>query len=215
MEQRIPLVDPVPFRMPYRRIPTGQFQEVRQHIGDLQKAGVIHQSQSPYASPIVIVRKKDGQIRLCVDYRKLNSKTVRDAFPLPRIEEALDAPGKAKYFSCLDLTSGNLQVKMAEEDRQKTAFTTPMGLFEFNRMPFGLMNAPATFQRLMSTVFTGMQFESVLLYLDDVIIFSETVQEHISRLTQVFERLRQHNLKIKPSKCHFIKRSVQYLGHIV
>ena len=123
--------------------------------------------------------------------------------PLPRIEEALDALGKAKYFSCLDLTSGFLQVKVTEEDQQKTAFTTPMGLFEFTRMPFGLVNAPATFQRLMTTVFSGMNFESVLLYLDDVIIYSSTLEEHVTRLTEVFQRLRQHNLKLKTFEVPF------------
>ena len=215
VEHEIPLSDPTPFRMPYRRIPPAEFQEVREHIEELQKANIIKPSQGPFASAIVIVRKKDGSIRLCVDYRKLNSKTVRDAYPLPRIDEALDALGKAKYFSCLDLTSGYLQVKVAEKDQPKTAFTTPMGLFEYTRMPFGLVNAPATFQRLMSTVFSDMNFESILLYLDDVIVYSSTVEEHISRLSQVFQRLRQHNLKLKPSKCHFLQRSVQYLGHIV
>ena len=123
--------------------------------------------------------------------------------------------GKAKYFTCLDLTSGSLQVKVAERDQQKTVFTTPMGLFEFSRMPFDLVNAPAMFQRLMSTVFNGMNFESVLLYLDDVIVFSSSVEEHITRLTKVFQRLREHNLKLKPAKCHFLKRSVQYVGHVV
>ena len=215
VDHEIPLTDPTPFRIPYRRIVPGEFQEVRKHIEELERTKVIKPSQSPFASPVVIVRKKDGSIRLCVDYRKLNSRTVRDAYPLPRIEEALDVLGNAKYFTCLDLTSGYLQVRMAEKDQPKTAFTTPMGLFEFTRMPFGLVNAPATFQRLMSTVFSDMNFESVLLYLDDIIIYSSTIEEHISRLEEVFQRLRRHNLKLKPSKCHFLKSSVQYLGHIV
>ena len=214
-EHEIPLSDATPFRLPYRRIPPAEFQEVQKHIKDLEKENVIKPSQSSFASPVVIVRKKDGSIRLCVDYRKLNSRTIRDAYPLPRIEEALDALGKAKYFSCLELTSGYHQVGVAEKDQPKTAFTTPMGLYEFTRMPFGLVNAPATFQRLMSNVFSGMNFESVLLYLDDVIIYSSTIEEHMTRLSQVFDRLRQHNLKLKPSKCHFLKSSVQYLGHIV
>ena len=215
VEHEIPLVESVPFRMPYRRIPAGQFQEVRQHLDDLKQSGVIQPSQSPYASPIVIVRKKDGKIRLCVDYRQLNSRTVRDAYPLPRIDEALDALGKAKYFSCLDLTSGYHQVKMAAKDQQKTAFTSPMGLYEFTRMPFGLVNAPATFQRLMATVFGDMNFESLLIYLDDIIIFSSTIEEHVERLRKVFHRLREHGLKLKPSKCQLFKSSVKYLGHVV
>ena len=177
----IPLIDPSPFRLPYRRIPPSQFQEVRTHIEELKASGIIEPSQSPFASPIVIVRKKDGRIRLCVDYRQLNSRTIRDAFPLPRIDESLDALGNAKYFSCLDLTSGYLQVKMAEQDRQKTAFTTPMGLYEYTRMPFGLMNAPATFQRLMSMVLGDMNYSQVLIYLDDIVVFSSTIQLNARR----------------------------------
>ena len=154
-------------------------------------------------------------MRMCVDYRRLNSKMVRDAYPLPRIEESLDALGGAKYFLCLDLTSGYLQVKVAEQDRPKTAFTTPMGLFEYTRVPFSLMNAPATFQRLMTTVLGDLNFTSVLLYLDDIVVFSSTVDEHVERLQCVFSHLREHGLKMKPAKCHLLKESVQYLGHIV
>ena len=211
----IPLVDETPFRLPYRRISPKDYGEVREHIQELQEAGIIRPSKSPFASPIVIVRKKDGQIRMCVDYRKLNSRTVRDAYPIPRIEESLDALGKAKYFSSLDLMSGYLQVGMAEADQSKTAFTTPLGLFEYTRMPFGLMNAPATFQRLMNTVLGDLNLSEVLIYLDDIIIFSETIDEHISRLQRVFARLREHGLKLKPSKCHLLVEEVLYLGHVV
>ena len=211
----IPLIDPTPFRMPYRRIPPSDFSEVKDHLKELQAAGIIKPSKSPFASPIVIVRKKDGRIRLCVDYRKLNTRTVRDAFPLPRIDESLDALHKAKYFTSLDLMSGYLQVQVAQKDRQKTAFTTPMGLYEYTRMPFGLMNAPATFQRLMNTVFGDMHLSELLIYLDDVIIFSSTLEEHLKRLEHVFTRLRQHGLKLKPSKCHFLRKEVKYLGHVV
>lgn len=211
----IPLVDETPFRLPYRRIRPNDYGEVKEHIQELQDAGVIRPSKSPFASPIVIVRKKDGKIRMCVDYRKLNSRTVRDAYPIPRIEESLDSLGKAKYFSSLDLMSGYLQVGMAEADQAKTAFTTPLGLFEYTRMPFGLMNAPATFQRLMNTVFGDLNLSEVLIYLDDIIIFSETIDEHISRLRRVFARLREHGLKLKPSKCHLLVEEVLYLGHVV
>ena len=211
----IPLVDPTPFRMPYRRISPTDFKEVQNHLKELQSAGIIKPSKSPFASPIVVVRKKDGKIRLCVDYRKLNSRTERDAFPLPRIDESLDALGKAKYFTSLDLMAGYLQVQMAKEDQPKTAFTTPMGLFEYTRMPFGLMNAPATFQRLMTTIFGDMNLSELLIYLDDVIVFSSTLEEHITRLEHVFSRLRQHGLKLKPSKCNILRKEVKYLGHIV
>ena len=215
IEHDIPLVDDEPFRLPYRRIPPAQFQEVRRHIQEMEQAGVIRKSHSPYASPIVVVRKKDDSIRLCIDYRNLNSKTRRDAFPMPRIDEALDALGNAKYFSTLDLTSGYWQVKVAQKDRPKTAFTTPMGLFECNRMPFGLQNAPATFQRLMTSCLGDQHFESLLIYLDDVIVFSSTFDQHLDRLRLVFERLRRQGLKLKPRKCHLLQEKVKYLGHVI
>ena len=211
----IPLINPVPFRLPYRRIPPAMYEDVKDMLRDMKETGVIRPSNSPYASPIVIARKKDGTLRFCIDYRKLNAKTVRDAYPLPRIEEALDSLGKACFFSTLDLTSGYWQVEVAEEDKAKTAFTTPMGLFECNRMPFGLQNAPATFQRLMMTCLGDLNMKSVLIYLDDVIVFSQTFDEHLERLKTVFDRLKEHGLKLKPSKCHILREEVSYLGHIV
>ncbi|KAK7898384.1 hypothetical protein WMY93_019237 [Mugilogobius chulae] len=176
---------------------------------------VIRESSSPYASPIVIVKKKDGSIRLCVDYRQLNSKTRRDAFPLPRIEESLDALCGAKWFSTIDLASGYNQVPMAERDKHKTAFCTPFGLFEFNRMPFGLCNAPSTFQRLMERMFGSEHCQSLLLYLDDVVVYSASIDEHLQRLGTVLSRLQKEGLKVKLSKCEFFKREVKYLGHVI
>ncbi|PIK56242.1 putative thy-1 membrane glycoprotein isoform X1 [Apostichopus japonicus] len=177
--------------------------------------GVIKESYSPWAAPMVLVKKGDGTIRICVDYRKLNDKTRKDAFPLPRIHESLNALSKAKLFSTLDLASGFWQVEMSPEDQPKTAFTTPMGLYEFNRMPFGLCNAPATFQRLMQGCLGDLNYESVLLYIDDIIVFSEDFDTHLNRLGTVLSRLHQHGLKVKPSKCHLLKSSVRYLGHVV
>ena len=215
IQHDIPLVDTRPFRLPYRRIPPSQWQDVRKLLMEMEATGVIRPSKSPYASPVVIVTKKDGSIRLCIDYRKLNSCSTRDAFPLPRIEEALEALGQAKYFSTLDLTSGYWQVEVAEHDKHKTAFSTPMGLFEANRMPFGLQNAPSTFQRLMTCCFGDLNFTHLLIYLDDLIIFSKTFDEHLERLQLVFDRLQQHGLKLKPSKCQLMRKEVQYLGHLV
>ena len=149
----IPLLDEVPVRQRYRRIPPSDYELVKSHMNQLLESQVIRESCSPYVSPIVLVRKKDGSLRLCVDYRQLNSKTRKDAFPLPRIEESLDALTGASWFSTMDLVSGYNQVPVTERDKAKTAFCTPFGLFEWNRMPFGLCNAPSTFQRLMQRLF--------------------------------------------------------------
>ena len=211
----IPLLDEAPVRQPYRRIPPSQYEAVRAHIKQLLESQVIKESCSPYSSPIVLVAKKGGSLRMCVDYRQLNAKTRKDAYPLPRIEESLDALTGAKWFSTLDLASGYNQVPMAKADQAKTAFCTPFGLFEFNRMPFGLCNAPGTFQRLMERMFGDQRFQSVLLYLDDIIVFSSTVRQHLERLEEVFARLDQQGLKAKLSKCHFFQKQVKYLGHIV
>ncbi|KAK0135759.1 Retrovirus-related Pol polyprotein from transposon 17.6 [Merluccius polli] len=211
----IPLLDETPVRQRYRRIPPSEYETVKAHIHQLLEAKVIRESSSPFASPIVLVKKKDGTLRLCVDYRLINSKTRRDAFPLPRIEESLDALSGARWFSTLDLASGYNQVPVAEKDKMKTAFCTPFGLFEWNRMPFGLCNAPSTFQRLMERIFGAQHCQSLLLYLDDVIVFSSSVAQHMERLNAVLERLKQENLKAKLEKCCFFKEEVGYLGHVI
>lgn len=215
VEHEVPLMDDIPVRQRYRRLPPSQYEQVKAHIQELLCSGIIRPSCSPYASPIVIVQKKDGSIRLCVDYRLLNAKTRKDAYPLPRIEESLDALGGAKWFSTLDLASGYNQVPLAEKDKAKTAFCTPFGLFEFNRMPFGLCNAPSTFQRLMERIFGDQSLQSLLLYLDDIVVFSSTFEDHLQRLELVLVRLQEHHLKLKFKKCQFFQREVKYLGHIV
>lgn len=149
--------------------------------------------------------KKDQSIRLCVDYRKLNIKTVRDAFPLPRIDESLDALHGAKYFTTLDLASGFHQIAMHEDDRHKPAFSTPFGLYEYTRMPMGLCNSPATFQRLMQQIFNDSAFQILLTYLDDLIVYSKTIDEHLERLDKVFTKLKEHGLKLKGKKCNFFQ----------
>ena len=215
LEHEIPLIDEAPVRQRYRRLPPSQYAEVKAHIKQLLEQGVIRESCSPYSSPLVIVRKKDGTLRMCVDYRLLNWKTRKDAYPLPRIEESLDALSGAKWFSTLDLASGYNQVVVAEKDRQKTAFCTLFGLYEFNRMPFGLCNAPGTFQRLMERIFSDQHFQSLLLYLDDVIVFSSSFDQHLIRLQMVLARFREHGLKVKWSKCSLFQHEVSYLGHII
>lgn len=215
IRHKIVLTDDNPIHQRYRRLPPSILTEVRDHIDDLLERDIIRSSTSPYASPIVVVRKRSGEIRLCCDYRGLNSKTRRDAFPLPRIEESLDAIGKAKFFSTLDLASGYHQVAMAEEDKAKTAFTCPFGLYEWNRMPFGLCNAPATFQRLMQSVMSEHLFSILLVYLDDLLIFAQTFEEHLQNLEVIFKQLRLIGVKLNPAKCQFVEEEVAFLGHRV
>ena len=164
--------------------------------------------------PIVVVRKPDSSIRLCVDYRKLNSVIVRDAYPLPRVEDTIDAMAGASYFSTLDLASGFWQVELTNAAQVKSAFGTPFGLFQWNVMPFGLCNAPATFQRLMANVLDGLIPKVCNGFIDDVITFSQEFDGQLSNLRLVFTRLRAASLKIKPKKCKLIQRSVVYLGHV-
>lgn len=154
-------------------------------------------------------------MRFCCDYRKLNQATCKDAYPLPRVEELLDALGNAKLFSTLDLTSGYFQVELHADDREKTAVTTPFGLYEWTRMPFGLCNAPATFQRLMESILGDFIFDALLIYLDDIIVFSRDFGSHLEKLHLVFTRLKQHGLKLKPCKCFLLKAEVKFLGHVI
>ena len=161
------------------------------------------------------MRKKDGKLRFCVDYRKVNSITRKDAYPLPRVDDTLTTLDGTKWFSTLDMISGYWQVEVAPEDREKTAFCTHEGLYEFKVMPFGLTNAPATFQRLMDSVLAGLQWKSCLVYLDDIIICGKTFEEHLFNLRAVFECLKQAGLKLQPTKCAFARKKVEFLGHIV
>ena len=204
-----------PVRQRSRRIAPTQREETTKMLQDMLNKQIIQPSTSPWASPIVLVRKKDGTLRFCVDYRKLNALTRKDAYPLPRIDDALDTLARSKWFTTLDLISGYWQVEMSDDDREKTAFCTPDGLFEFNVMPFRLCNAPATFQRLMDAVLAGLQWSSCLVYLDDVIIPGKDFEDHLQNIRVVLERLRQAGLKLHPTKCHFGKKQVTFLGHIV
>ena len=216
VKHKINLTDDMPFKDTYRRIPPGLYEEVRQHLKEMIEADAIRPSESPYSSNVVLVRKKDGSLRFCIDFRKLNNRTVKDAYSLPRVNDTIDTLIGSKYFSKLDLRSGYWQVEIDEADKYKTAFTVGnIGFFECNRMAFGLTNAPATFQRLMECCMGEMNLKECLIFLDDILIFSDTFEEHISRLEAVFSRLKQHGLKLKPSKCEFFKSSVRYLGHVV
>ncbi|XP_049866081.1 uncharacterized protein LOC126366827 [Pectinophora gossypiella] len=185
---------------------------------------IIRPSMSPWSAPVwVVPKKKDAsgkqKWRIVIDYRKLNDATVTEIYPLPLITDILDQLGHSKYFTTLDLVSGFHQIKLKKEDAEKTGFTVitngTSGHYEFTRMPFGLKNAPSTFQRLMNTVLTGLQGLHCYIYLDDCIIYSHDLDSHIQKLKLVFDRLRQFNLKLQPDKCEFLRREVAYLGHII
>ena len=194
-----------------RRIPHEQLPGLKNEMEKLQKMGGIEPSTSPFSSPTILVKKKDGTMRLCIDDRKLNSFTKKDAHPLPRIEDIFETLSGSKFFTTLDLATGYHQVEVRVEDREKTAFTTPYGLFQYNVMPFGLTTAPATFMRLMTIVFSGMLYSTCLAYFDDIIIFGATFDEHLNKLEQALKRLKTANLKLKPSKCAFGKKN-QYVS---
>lgn len=199
---------------PYRVAPKER-EAIRSQVQEMLKDDVIQPSNSPWASPVVLVKKKDNTLRFCVDYRKLNLITKRDVYPLPRIDDTLDKLRNAYFFSSLDLKSGYWQIEVDERDRKKTAFVTPDGLYEFKVLPFGLCSAPATFQRTINTVLSGLKWQSCLVYLDDVVVFSSTFEQHMQRLRAVLDAIRTAGLTIKPEKCHFGFRELRFLGHIV
>ena len=204
-----------PVRQGLRRSSPQTREEIRRQVSEMLEAGIIRPSTSPWSSPPVMVRKRDGTMRFAVDYRVLNSRTIKDSFPLPQISDALDCLGKSKFYTTLDLTSGYWQIELEEDSKHKTAFTTSAGLFEFQKMPFGLTNGPASFQRAMQCCLAGLNWDIALCFLDDVIIFSKDFDEHLSRLGKVFDRLKSHHLKLKPSKCQFLQKEVAYLGYRV
>ena len=162
-----------------------------------------------------MLKKKDGSTRFCVDYRRLNDLTVKDAYPLPRIDDSLEQLAGNKWFSTLDLCSGYWQVEVEESDRPKTAFATRRGLFQFRKMPFGLACAPETFKRLMERVLAGLQWNICLVYLDDIIVVGRNFEEMLTNLRQVFDRLIDAGLKLKPKKCSLFAKSVSFLGHVI
>ena len=183
-------------------------------VDEMLDAKIISRSQSEWSFPVVIVDKKDGSKRFCVDFRKLNKITKLNSYPLPIIDDILALLGKAKYFTSLDLKSGYWQVLMHEDDKCKTAFACHRGLFEWNVMPFGLTNAPAVFQSLINRVIEGLTGFATA-YLDDILIYSETKEEHMAHIQQVFDRLREHSLRLKPKKCSFLKSETTYLGFVI
>ncbi len=215
IQHQIDTGDNRPIKQRAWRLPFARRRVAEEEIQRMLKLGVIEPSCSPWTSPVVLVTKSDGSIRFCVDYRKLNSCTRKDAYPLPQITECLDTLSGSCWFSTLDLTTGYWQVPMAPEDKDKTAFSIGSGLYQFNVLPFGLCNAPATFERLMEKVLFGLQWKQCLIYLDDIIIFSKSFDAHLSDIQAVFDRLKTAGLTLKPKKCFLFRKSVKYLGHIV
>ena len=207
--------DTEPIKQKVRKIPYSFASEFRNMIEEMKRAGMIVDSSSPWCSPVRLVRKKDGTVRICVDFRKLNNVTVKDAYPIPIINDLFVYLAKAKVFSTLDLKSGYFQVKMKPESQALTAFACEFGFYEYKVMPMGLTNACATFQRLMNKVLAGLVGKICLVYLDDIIIYSNNELEHVEHIRLVCERLRQHNLKIAIHKCKFFKKRIEYLSHVI
>ena len=204
-----------PVKRPPRRFPEKQRQIVEEEVEKMLDQGIIRESDSPWASQVVLVKKKDGSVRFCVDYRHLNAATRKDAYPLPNIIDCMDALSGASWFSTLDLASSYWQVEIEDRDKEKTAFATKSGLYEFCVMPFGLTNAPATFERLMEKVLRRLQWDIALVYLDDVMPYGRTFETGLSHLESVFERLHAAGLKLKAKKCRLMRRQVAFLGHII
>jgi len=204
-----------PVRQALRRHPIAYLDAIDEYVDQLRQKDMIEPSGGPWCSNIVVVRRKDGRLRLCVDYRGLNARTYYDSYPLPNIEATLDALGGSSWFCTLDLRSGYHNVVIAEEDRDKTQFITRRGTFRWKRMPFGLSTAPGTFQRLMDLVMCGLSYESALVYLDDLIIMASSFEQLVERFATVLDRLRVANLKLNCRKCNLFQRKVSFLGHIV
>ena len=216
-DHRIPLKDnakPVNIR-PYR-YPLKQKDIIEQLVQDMLDSGIIQPSSNPFTSPVVLVSKKDGTSRLCVDYKELNNQTIKDKFPIPLVEKLMDELAGSRIFNKIDLKAGYHQLRVAEEHVFKTAFKTHSGHFEFLVMPFGLTNAPATFQSLMNHIFRPYLRKFVLVFFDDILVYSSSsLQQHVSHLSLVFSVIRDHSLVAKKSKCTFGISRVEYLGHYV
>ena len=215
LEHHVDTGDKRPVHMPpYREGPKHR-EIIQEHVKKMLDDEIIEPSRSNWSSPVVLAPKPNGGVRFCVDFRKLNEITEKDVYPLPRIDDLLHAMKEARYFTTLDLLSGYWQIPLTEESKAKTAFITSQGLYQFKVMPFGLTNAPATFQRMMDVVLAGLKWQCCLVYLDDVIIFSPTFEQHMQDLEKCFERLAETGLVLSPEKTHICRQEVHYLGHVL
>ena len=214
VEHEINLRDEAPVSLPPRRLPYSQRAEVQRQLEELLQKDIIEPSRSQFASPVVMVKKKDGSLRMCVDYRALNAKTIPRTFPIPRIDELLDKLNGAKIFTLLDLKSGYHHIPMAEKDREKTAFVLPDSKFQWKRLPFGLVGAPFSFAAVMKDVLQGTEAFTAT-YFDDILIFSNSLEEHMIHLEKVLTLLAEAGMLINRKKCDFIKEHVKFIGHSV
>ena len=214
-EHSINTRDAIPTKVIYNRNSYKENEVIKSEIENMLKLKIIRPSRSEWTAPVVLVKKKDGSIRFCVDFRKLNNVTVKEIYPLPRINDTIDTLSGMKYFTTLDFISGYWQINIKEGDKHKTAFNTKFGSFEFNRMPFGLSNAPYTFQRIMDVMLTGFKWINCLVYLDDIIIFSHSFENHLNDIRSILVVIRNVKLKLKSKKCRFGFTRINYLGHII
>ena len=205
----------VPVKQPLRRIPFGYQEEVRNDLKAMLSDGIIEKSSSEWASPLVLVRKPSRDLRICVDYRKLNEVTAVTSYPLPNITDTLDRLSGASFFTSIDMVSGYHQVEIAEEDGDKTAFISPYGLYQYCRMPYGLAGAPGTFQSVIEDMVQVLDTDDIMAYLDDVICFHSTFKEHLQGIRRLFQMIRESGFKLSGKKCQFATRSVKFLGHVI
>ena len=216
VKHTIRLTDDIPVKQRHRRIPPAMLEEVKQHLADMVNSGVIRESCSPWSSPLVFARKHDNSLRLCIDLREVNKKTIKDAYYLPRIDETLDSLSGSSFFTTLDLQMGFWQIEIEESHKAITGFSAaPLGFYECNRLPFGATNGPAVFQRLIEKCIGSLQPQECLAFMDDLVIHSGTADRNLTNLEHVLERLYNAGLKLKPSKCCFLQTRVKFLGHII